>query len=257
MTTKNPGIEGEFMDTQTLQQDLHNEKWGFWGTIIWTVAIFAVRAGNNLLTIQLVYGGISKEIISKVKNDSNLIFLLFFVNLVIVVAALCGIIKLKKNSNIKEYLAINRVSLRQIIFWCTVSFIFIGAEYLKSYFLGIPHVVQYQFYINMYNLTSQPWLFFLTLAITGPLIEELMFRGFLFSGFSSSFLRPAGAIIVTSLIWAALHYFSGGLFHMIYLIIPGLLVGVARYRTNSLFTPIMMHSLVNLGEAVKIAYYAA
>lgn len=257
MPTNNPGVEEEFINTQTLPQDLQNKKWGFWGTIIWATIIFAVRAGNNLLTIQLKYGGISKEIINKVINDSNLIFLLFFVNLVIVVAALCGVIKLKKNSDIKEYLAINRISPGQILFWSAVAFLFIAAEYFKPYLLGITQTVQYQFYINMYHSTSQPWLFFFTLAIIVPFIEELMFRGFLFSGFSSSFLRPAGAIIVTALIWAGLHGFSGGLSHMFYLIIPGLVLGIARYKTNSLFTPLMMHSLVNLGEAIKIARYAA
>ena len=255
MTINNPGFK--YVDTQTLPQDLYYEKWGFWGTIIWAVVIFAVRAGTNLLTIQLKYGGISNEIIYRVINDNNLIFSLFFVNLVLVAAALCGVIKLKKNTNIKEYLAINKINPRQILFWGLVAFLFIAAEPLKTYLLGIHHAVQYQFYTNMYNSTSQPWLFFFILVITGPLIEELMFRGFLFSGFASSFLRPAGAIIVTALLWAGLHYFSGGLIQMFYMIIPGLAAGIARYRTNSIFTPIMMHSLVNLGEAVKIAYFAA
>ena len=252
MTTYNPGVEGKCIETQTLPKDFQNEKWGFWGTIIWTLVIAAVRAGTNLLTIQLKYGGISKEIINTVKNDNNVLFLLFFVNLVIVVAALCGVIKLKKNSNIKEYLAINRISLRQLIFWGIVAFIFIAVEYLKPHFLGISQAVQYHPYSN-YNL----WLFFFIMVIIGPLIEELTFRGFLFSGFSSSFLHPAGAIIVTALLWAGLHYFSGGFIQMFGTIIPGLVLGIARYKTNSLFTPIMMHSLVNLGGAVKIAFYAA
>lgn len=257
MTINNSCVEGECIDTQTLPQNLQNEKWGFWATIIWTFVITAVRAGINLFTIQLKYGSISKEIFGRVTNDSNFIFLLFFTNLVIVVAALCGVIKLKKNSNIKEYLAINRISLNQFLFWGIVAFIFIAAGYFIPYFRGISQTVQYQFYINMYNSTTHHWIFFITLAITGPLIEELVFRGFMFSGFASSFLRPAGAIIVTALLWAGLHYFTGGLFLMFYLIIPGLAVGIARYKTNSLLTPIMMHSLVNLGEVVKIAFYAA
>lgn len=257
MTINNLSVEEEFINTQTLPQKLQNEKWGFWGTLIWAVVIWAFMAGSQLLTIQIIYGGITTEILNKVRNDGNALHLLFFVTLVMLALILCGIIKLKKNSNIKEYLAINRISLRQIKIWGIVAFIFIIAEPLKAYVLGIPQIVMYQHYINIYNSTSQFWLFFFTLAITGPLIEELMFRGFLFSGFSSSFLGPAGAIIVTSLIWAALHYFSGGLFHMFYMIIPGLVAGTARYKTNSLFTPLMIHSLVNLGEAVKIAYYAS
>ena len=40
-------------------------------------------------------------------------------------------------------------------------------------------------------------------------------------------------------------------------ILGGLVGGTARFKTNSVFTPIIMHSLVNLGFAIKIANYAA
>jgi len=42
-------------------------------------------------------------------------------------------------------------------------------------------------------------------CIAGPLMEELVVRGFLFRGWSESSLGPVGAIILTSAVWALNH----------------------------------------------------
>ena len=62
--------------------------------------------------------------------------------------------------------------------------------------------------------------------------EEFFARGFLYRGWSESFLGSTGAIVLSSLVWTALHlqydwFFLGEVFSI------GLLLGYIRYRSHS------------------------
>jgi membrane protease YdiL (CAAX protease family) len=80
--------------------------------------------------------------------------------------------------------------------------------------------------------------------------EEIMARGFLYRGWSETFLRPAGAIVLSSLAWTSLHlqydwFFFGEVFSI------GLLLGYWRYRTGSTWLTILLHGLNNLAATVQ------
>ena len=49
------------------------------------------------------------------------------------------------------------------------------------------------------------WLMLTVIGIGAPLSEELLFRGFLFSGLAKSKLGLLGAGVLTSLLWTLLH----------------------------------------------------
>ena len=83
-----------------------------------------------------------------------------------------------------------------------------------------------------------------------PITEEFFARGFLYRGWSESFLRVPGAIILSSLVWTGLHlqynwYFLGEVFSI------GLLLGYLRYRSNSTWLTIILHGLINLAAVVQ------
>jgi uncharacterized protein len=235
------------MNAQTLSPESQNQKWGFFSTVIWSLVILALIAGSQLLTILIIYGNISKEIINKFRNNDSTVYLCVYIASLIGILIMCGVVKLKKNSNIKEYLAINRISLKQVITWSFVTIIFIIIQYLKVYFQGYTYSIG-----DLYKI-SPPLLLFIAAVMVVPLCEELFFRGFLFSGFSSSFLGPVGTIIVTSLLWAAGHFSHCGLLDLFLVFIFGLAIGTARYKTNSIFTTLMMHSLSNL---VTVSFFS-
>jgi membrane protease YdiL (CAAX protease family) len=74
-------------------------------------------------------------------------------------------------------------------------------------------------------------------------------RGFLLRGWSASFLRVPGAIILSSLVWTAVHlqydlYFLAEVFSI------GLWFGYMRHRANSLWLTIMLHALNNMTAVV-------
>jgi membrane protease YdiL (CAAX protease family) len=83
-------------------------------------------------------------------------------------------------------------------------------------------------------------------AVVAPLFEELMFRGFLYRTLAASRLGIVGTILITSLIWAGLHYPGKNLIGIAYLFLCGLLYGLLRRRSGSIVPTIAVHSLTNI-----------
>ena len=85
----------------------------------------------------------------------------------------------------------------------------------------------------------------LAVGILGPIAEEIIFRGFLFTRLARTRLGFSGAIAFTAIAWGAMHYtYAPGVIAL--LILAGLLLGVARFKTKSVITPILMHAMWNL-----------
>jgi membrane protease YdiL (CAAX protease family) len=83
----------------------------------------------------------------------------------------------------------------------------------------------------------------LAVCILGPAAEELLFRGLLFRWLSDG-LPMWVTIVVTGVGWALLHWsYSWAVIGVI--VIDGLLLGLARWRTGSIAPPILMHALYN------------
>jgi ABC-2 type transport system permease protein/sodium transport system permease protein len=95
--------------------------------------------------------------------------------------------------------------------------------------------------------TVPPWILLLTMAATPALIEELCFRGYLFSAFSSV-LRPWPTIVVTAVLFGLFHVFVGSTL-LIERFLPttllGLLLGWVAYRTKSVWPGVLLHFVHN------------
>ena len=84
----------------------------------------------------------------------------------------------------------------------------------------------------------------LAVGILGPIAEELIFRGWFF-GILVKRVGAALTIAATAVGWALLHYsYPWAVIGVI--VVDGLLLGLARWRTRSVFPPIVMHVLYNL-----------
>ncbi|WP_175544089.1 type II CAAX endopeptidase family protein [Methylobacterium sp. UNC378MF] len=87
------------------------------------------------------------------------------------------------------------------------------------------------------------WLVYL--AILAPVAEELLLRGEAFAR-ANAVVGPAGAIVVTALIFAAAHISSWGLARPISLLPLALALGWLRWRTGRLWPGIALHGWSNL-----------
>ena len=114
-------------------------------------------------------------------------------------------------------------------------------------------------YQAMITPGTWPWWFVLKYwpaAILAPLVEETIYRGFLWRGLAASRLGNAGAWVVAALFFASIHYnyyIQDGHFFPGELISPfvfGLIFGFVRWRTGSTIAAMITHALGNISLSV-------
>jgi membrane protease YdiL (CAAX protease family) len=89
-------------------------------------------------------------------------------------------------------------------------------------------------------------------CLVAPVIEEFSVRGFLYRGWSKSFLGPAGAILLSSALWTLLHVQYGWI-DLAGVFLLGLLFGYWRYRSGSTWLTVIMHGSWNAVIMVQVA----
>ncbi|MGV3635030.1 MAG: CPBP family intramembrane glutamic endopeptidase [Pseudorhodoplanes sp.] len=92
----------------------------------------------------------------------------------------------------------------------------------------------------------------IALIVAAPLMEELLFRGFLFPGYAKSRLGPWGAIAVTSAGWAVMHV-QYETFYVVQIFVLGCVFGWLRWSSGSTLLTIMLHAAVNTAALVQVA----
>lgn len=229
-----------------------SQHWGFAGTLIWGVLVailyMVVQTFTIIVYARFSYGSISDDVLAAMGTDATALSLATIATLFICGLAVCGAIKLKKNANVISYLAIHKIGAPEIRYWSLVTLAFIVASDALTFLLGRPIVPG--FMADVYDSADYLWLLVLALVVAAPIFEELFFRGFLYAGLSASFVGPVGAIILSSLGWAAIHL-QYDVYGMVTIFVGGLMLGFARLKTNSLFVPMVMHSIMNVVATIE------
>jgi uncharacterized protein len=92
----------------------------------------------------------------------------------------------------------------------------------------------------------------IAMAVVAPVWEELVFRGFVYRGLAASRLGVVGAIVLTSLLWAGLHFDKTWL-GLAETFFCGLVWGWLRWRTGSTIATTAVHCLNNATAAVAVS----
>jgi uncharacterized protein len=96
------------------------------------------------------------------------------------------------------------------------------------------------------------WLavYLAALLIFVPVNEEFVVRGFLFRGWSQSFLGPVAAIVLTSAVWIALHI-QYNAFYLSEIFVIGLILGYFRWRNGSTCLTVIVRATINLASLIQ------
>lgn len=97
------------------------------------------------------------------------------------------------------------------------------------------------------------WLMLIVIGVGAPLSEELLFRGFLFSGLAKSKLGFVGAGILTALLWTLLHV-GYSIFGLIEVMGIGLYLAWLLVRTGSLWVTMFCHAVYNSVMALGLYF---
>jgi hypothetical protein len=143
--------------------------------------------------------------------------------------------------NFAEYLALNWPSSGELLRALAITAIVLLAESLAGYIVGDRGDPT----LTGARQADGFLIFMIGACIAGLLMEEFVVRGFMFRGWSQSFLGPVGSIVLTSVLWAMIHI-QYDWFGRFWIFVTGLVLGHFRWRSNSTWLTVMVHSAINI-----------
>ena len=240
---------------------IRKEVWGAWATVG-----FGALCGLIVSVVQLFAIGVLAVVRYKVESradvatfvegiseDGTVLAVITCVDAIPCVLLLVLVVKLRKGLPFTRYLAFVPMDKKTIGRVVALAVGLVALSDGAVLLLGKSVVTQFQ--INAYQTAAWPILLFVAVVVVAPFIEEMYFRGFLLEGLRRSRLGTAGAIILTSLAWSALHV-QYDVFIVVVIFIQGIVLGVVRVKTGSIWSVIMMHTCFNFVATIETVLYA-
>ncbi len=255
--------------TMTVAQ---HKYWGVWATLTLTLLIFILFSIFQLLLL-LVYILVtdSMSIDDALQSDSTAGLKSVLANYALngdaisvsqIPSALIGIAlvmifilirddRIRKvprtiMADITEYLGLYKPTLKHVFLFLGLMIVaMVLIEAINSW-LNRPTP---EFMIRLYSSTENLPLLWIAVGISAPFFEEILFRGFFFEGLKNSAFGTVGAILLTSASWAIIHT-QYGWFEIVSIFLIGILLAIAKLKTNSLYIPIAMHMLMNISACI-------
>src|SRR6202790_2381581 len=233
--------------------------WKFWGTCLWGLFIFAAMFVGQIAVVAWFVlrreGPIDIAAAIHVVGGGLTISLSVIMGLPAVLAALWLAIRVS-GTPFADYLALRWTSWTNFLIGGVALFVLVMVWDLLSRATG--REVEPGFMGDVLKSASADgalWLLVIAFCVAAPISEEFFARGFLYRGWSESFLGPAGAVVLSSVVWTGLHlqydwFFLGEVFSI------GLLLGYLRYRSDSIWLTVVLHGLNNLAATLQSIWLA-
>lgn len=232
--------------------------WGLAASIAWGFAAVALWLGAQIAIGELAAGwlfdGVPSDPDARITHAP-------FVSVVTIGAALMplAVIVLAVRAagcDAADYLGLRAPEARYLAIGLVTLAVLIPLVDLLSWLAGYP--VTPEFVLNIYRSardTGTLVMLAVALVVAAPVVEEIVFRGFLLPGLAQSILGATGALLFTSLSWALLHA-QYQPFYLIQIVILGVVFGWLRLKSHSTLLTILLHGLLNLAALVQAAVIA-
>jgi membrane protease YdiL (CAAX protease family) len=219
-------------------------RWGYWATTAWAAVAFLIGQFAALATIVLWRYGKLYAVLDT-PYDGVLVTLFILISNPITVAILWLAARLAGADPV-GYLGLHWPQARDVSRGVVLLIGLIALSDALLFLSGRALVTPFQ--LQSYTTAAaEGWLPAMLVAaiVVAPAGEEIMFRGFLFRGYVKSERAAWPAIVVISLLWAALHiqYDWTGILQIF---VIGLFLGWMRWRSGSTLLTLLLHTLFNL-----------
>jgi len=226
--------------------------WGFWATAgLGLAVLLAFVVLQAIAAVPFVAMAENPAAIEDLQRDAGYIATATVVSSVGCTLIILALVAIRKGATLGSYLALRWPGWRALLTWVVVAALIVAALDLITHLLGREVVAEW--WTAIYATVKQPLFIGFATVVAAPLFEEAFFRGFLFSGLSRSRLGVTGTVLVTAGLWAVIHI-QYGAYEIAQIFVLGLLLGVARHRTNSLTVPFVIHAAINLTANIQVAY---
>ena len=232
--------------------------WSFWPTVgfgllvmlayfIGQIIVEAVFAINSVIS----HPGESISQLTNILSNGNALTSTLFVSTIIGAGFTFLFVKMRKGISVKEYFALRPIKVTTLFPVLGIAAVLLFASgFLLS---GLGQTKFTEEMTQAYQSSSVPVV--IAAAIFAPIFEEMFFRGFLFAGFSASKVGVTGATLLTAVLWALLHATQYNIWGLLVIFGLGVAFGIVRWKTNSLYASLSIHSLWNLVSTVLGVLY--
>jgi membrane protease YdiL (CAAX protease family) len=234
--------------------------WKFWGTSLWGLFVFAAMFAGQIAVVAWFVlrrdGPIDLAAAIRVVGGGLTVSLSVIMGLPAVLAALWIAIRASRTP-FADYLALRWTSWTNLAIGIGSLVILVAGWDLLSRATGREVAPGFMGdVLRSAQADGALWLLVIAFCVAAPITEEFFARGFLYRGWSESFLRVPGAILASSLVWTALHlqydwFFFGEVFSI------GLLLGWLRYRSRSTWLTVVVHGVNNLAATLQTIWLAS
>jgi membrane protease YdiL (CAAX protease family) len=222
--------------------------WKFWGTALWGLVIFAANSSalfcETWLSAAAAASSASFSTASRAMRSLSMVLLMLWFAI------------RRRRIPFADYLGLRGTSWKNVIIGIVALVVLVGAWDLVSRAAGREVTPGFMGdVLKSAQEHSALWLLVIAFAVAAPLWEELFARGWLYRGWSESSLGPYGAILLSSLVWTAMHL-QYDWFFLCEVLSIGLLFGYLRFRTGSTWLTILLHGLNNLAATIQTWWLA-
>jgi len=232
--------------------------WGFWATVgfsaIVVVAFVAIQTavviGFVVVLLSTRQRVVLDELVPLLEHNGLLLSTATCLAAPPCIALVALFAKLRRPASVRRYLALQDVPLMTLVGWLLLLVAFAACCDGLTILLGRPIVPP--FMIETYRTAGFVPLLWIAFVVMAPLFEEVFFRGFVFEGIQHSRLGVCGAIVLTSFVWALCHT-QYDVYLMMLIFASGILLGIARWHSKSLYPAVAMHAAMNLIATVQVA----
>lgn len=230
--------------------------WGFWGTLIWSAALFGIMVAASIPAV-IIYllltqrgNDISDAQLAALAGDGIMVGLGSICTMVPLVVVVWIAIRIARH-RFTDYLCLVRPTRRQVMFGMIAILALLAMLNGVAWLTGNPLTPQVVIdALVSARMQGALWFLMLAVLISAPVGEEIVFRGFIYRGLSESWLGPWGAVFVSALMFAVIHtqytlYYLGEVFAI------GVILGLARMLSGTTVLPMLMHMVHNAAALLQ------
>jgi uncharacterized protein len=236
--------------------------WKFWGTTLWGLAIIASFA---IIEFGGVFGALvwldpgrsvtTEDVVAALFDHKGLLLTIFAVAIAGALAVLALAVRLS-GLGMRDYLGLVLPGPRDVVVGLAGLVIVSLVVGLIAHLFGGSQAGRAT--LGMYRSARGAGLLpamIVGVVIVAPIVEELVFRGFLLPGWAASRLGTVGGLVLSSVVWALLH-FQYDVWGIAMVFCYGLWFGFVRLRSGSTLATMILHVLQN-GAAILliVAFY--
>ncbi len=255
-----PNNNAPIENTPVEAPQLARKVWSGWPTIglglVILVVYFIIQAlvAAGFLAAQFISDTTldPARLAQSISSDGLVISIALILSGLVGLGLIIIFIKVRKNITITEYLGLRPLATRKMLILLAIVFILVLLTEVINNIFNVSQDTG--FTVDIYKTSVWPFLLGVAVVIFAPAFEEAFFRGFLFAGLAQSRIGAIGTVILTAVAFAVLHIHYD--YHgMVTILVLGIVLGIVRLKTGSLWGSLVMHSFWNFLALIATALY--